>query len=79
MRSSTYSVNINEDSVSVFDASNCSGHNVYDIFENEDEIITVDSIVWVDTNKKNWEGRVIKVPYSDLPHDSNDLKLMCIN
>ena len=45
MGSSTYSVNDNYDLVSVFDASNCSGENVYDIFFNEDEIITEDEIV----------------------------------
>ena len=57
--------------VSEFYASNVSGDNVYDIFGNEDGIITEDSIVWVIVNKKIWEGREIKVPYCDLPHDSN--------
>ena len=52
-----------------FDASTYSGENVYDIFENEDKIIVEDSIVWVNTNKKFWEGRLIKITYSDLPHD----------
>ena len=71
MRSSTGLVNGNDDLVSQFDASTCSGDNVYDFFENEDAIITEDSIVWVNTNKKNWDGMVIKILYSDLPHDSN--------
>ena len=31
--------------VGEFDASTCSGDNFYDIFENEEEIITEDSIV----------------------------------
>ena len=52
MRSSTDSVNGNKYLVSGFDASTCPGDNVYDIFDNEDEIITGDSIVWVKTNKK---------------------------
>ena len=42
MRSSKYSVNENDDLVSGFDASTCVGDNVYDIFENEDIIITGD-------------------------------------
>ena len=54
-----------------FDASTCSGKNGYDIFENEDEIITNDSIVWVNTNRKIWEVRITKITYSDLPQDSN--------
>ena len=51
MSPSTVSVNGNDDLVSEFYASTCSGDNVYDIFENEDEIITENSIVWVNTNK----------------------------
>ena len=35
MSSSTYSVNENDDLVIGFDASTCSGDNVYDIFDNE--------------------------------------------
>ena len=52
MRSSTYDVNDNDDDfVSGFDAPTCSEDNVYDIFENKDEIITEDLNVWVNTNK----------------------------
>ena len=46
------SVNEKDDTVGEFDASTCSGDNVYDIFENKEEIITEDSIVWFNTNKK---------------------------
>ena len=60
MSPSTVSVNGNDDLVSEFYASTCSGDNVYDIFENEDEIITENSIVWVNTNKTIWEGSVNK-------------------
>ena len=42
MESSTDSVNDNNDLVSEFDASNCVGDNFYDIFENEESIITED-------------------------------------
>ena len=42
-----------------FDASTFSGDRFYDIFDNEEEIIKKCSIVWVNTNKKFWEGRVI--------------------
>ena len=61
-----------------FYASTCSGDNIYDIFENEDEIIREDSIVWVNTNFKNWNGRVIKIPYNDLPQDNYYLQLIWI-
>ena len=54
MRSSTDSVNDNDYLVSGFDSSTCSGDNVYDIFENEDEIISEDSNVWVNTNIIFW-------------------------
>ena len=52
IRSSTDSVNDDDDLFSEFHVSTCSGENVYGIFENEDRIITEDSIVWVSTNKK---------------------------
>ena len=53
--------------------------NFYDIFENEEEIITEDSIFWVNTNKTIWEGRVIKIPFSYFPEDPKHLKLIWIN
>ena len=62
-----------------FDASTCSGDSVYEIIDNADEIITTDYTVWVNNNKGIWEGRVIQIPYSDLPQDSNNLKLIWIN
>ena len=71
MRSSTDSVNDNDYLVSGFDSSTCSGDNVYDIFENEDEVITEDSIILVSTNKTMWEVRVIKNTYIYCPKDSN--------
>ena len=43
-RTSTDYVNENDDTVSEFDASTCSGDNFYGIFENKEEIITEDSI-----------------------------------
>ena len=46
------------------------------MFDNEEEIITQDSIVWVNTNKTSWGGSFIKVPLSDFLEDSNDLKLI---
>ena len=51
----------------------------YDIFENEEEIITEGSIFWVNTNRTIWEGRVIKTHFSDLPEDAKHLKLIWIN
>ena len=50
MRSSINVVNENDELVSGFDAYNSSGDNVYDIFDDEDKIITKDSIFWVNTN-----------------------------
>ena len=41
MKSREYSVNYNDDDlVSGFDAFTCSGDSVYELFDNEDEIIT---------------------------------------
>ena len=37
----------------------------YNIYGDLDEHITKDSIVWVDTKKTIWEGRVIKIPFSE--------------
>ena len=68
-----------DDYVGEFDASTCSGDNFYYIFENEEEIITEDSIVWVNPNIKNLEGRVIKIPFSDFPEELNYLKLIWVN
>ena len=48
------------------------------MFLNEEEIIPKDSTVWVNTHKKVWEGRVIKIPFSDLLEDSDYLKLKWI-
>ena len=49
-RPSSEYVNEKYDLVGEFDASTCSGDNFYDIFENEEEIIAWDSIVWFYTN-----------------------------
>ena len=72
MRSSTEYVNDNDDDlISGFDAYTYSGNSAYDIFDNEDGIVTDDLNVWVNTNK-NWEGGVIKIPSGDLSNYSND-------
>ena len=62
-----------------FDASTCSGDRFYDIFDKEEEIITECSIFWVNTNKTILEGRVIKIPFSDVLEDAKHLKLIWIN
>ena len=51
----------------------------YDIYDNEDKNITEDFIVWVNTNKIIWEGRVLKIPFSEVPEDAKRLKLIWIN
>ena len=61
--------------VSVFDKFTCSGDIVCDIFDNEDNIITGNYIVWVNTNKAIWQGKFIKIPFSDMPHDYSDHEL----
>ena len=50
IRSITDSVNDNDDLVSGFDAYTCLGDNVYEIFENKDEIIIEGLNVWFNTN-----------------------------
>ena len=50
MRSIAGSVNDNDDLVSGFNASIYSGDNVYEIFENKDEIIIEGLNVWFNTN-----------------------------
>ena len=62
-----------------FDASTCSGDRYYDIFDKEEEIITGGSIVWLNTNKNLWGGRVIKIPFSDVIEDATYFKSICIN
>ena len=49
------------------------------VFENEEEIISEGSIVWVNTNKTIWEGRVNKTPFCDFPEDAKHFKLIQIN
>ena len=72
MKSSSDSINDNGgDLFSEFYASTCSGDSVYDIFKNEDEIITEYYNVWLNTNKRIRERRFIKIPYSGLPQDTN--------
>ena len=51
----------------------------YDIYGDLDEHITEDSIVWVNTEKTIWEGRVIKIPFSEKLEDAKNLKLIWIN
>ena len=48
----------------------------YDIFGDLDEYITEDSIVWVNTKKTIWEGRVIKIPFNEKSEDAKHLKLI---
>ena len=51
----------------------------YDIFGDLDEHITEDSIVWVNTKKTIWEGRFIRIPFSENSEDAKNLKLIWIN
>ena len=53
--------------------------DIYYIYDDVDEHITEDSIVWVNTNKTIWEGRVIKIPFSVKSKDAKHLKLIRIN
>ena len=61
------------------DESTCYDDKYYKIYDNEEENITRDYIVWVNTNKTIWEGRVIKIPFSDVLEDAKHLKLIWIN
>ena len=80
MSSNAYDVNDIEDNlVSKFDASTCSGDSVYIIFDIEDKIITEDFTIWFNRNKTIWLRRAIKTPYGDFSHNSNYLKLIWIN
>ena len=40
---------------------------------------TENTIVWVNAEKTIWEGRVIKIPFSEKSEDSKHLKLKWIN
>ena len=53
--------------------------DIYDVYGDLDEHITEDSIVWVNTNKTIWEGRFIKIPFSENSEDAKHLKLIWIN
>ena len=64
--------NNDENLISGFYESTCSGDNVCDIFYNKDEIITEYYIIWVNSNKSIWQSKVIKNPFSNLPQDSNN-------
>ena len=61
MSSSEDSVNNNDDNlVCGFFESTCSGDSVCDILDNEDELITEYSIVWVNNNKVIFQGGSLK-------------------
>ena len=51
----------------------------YDIYGDLEEHITENTTVWVNTKKNIWEGKVIKIPYSQKPEDSNYLKVVWFN
>ena len=53
--------------------------DIYDNYGDLDKHITEDLIVWVDTKKTIWEGRVIKTPFSEKSEDAKHLKLIWIN
>ena len=73
MRSNEVSVtNNNENLVIVFDESTCSGDSVCDIFENEDNIITENSIVFINNNKSIWKEKAIKTTFSEFTKDYNN-------
>ena len=75
MRKNEVSVTNNDDNlVSGFYESACSGDIVCDIFDNEEYIVTENSVVRVNNNKSIWQGKVIKITFSSLPQDSNNLK-----
>ena len=50
----------------------------YDIYDIEDTNITEDSIVWVNTHKTIWEGRVTKILFSEVLEYAKHLKLIYI-
>ena len=79
MESSADSVNDGDENlVSGFDESTCSGDSVSEVFDNEDNIITEDSTILVNNNEEMFQGG-LRIPFSDLPQDSNNLKLIWIN
>ena len=51
----------------------------YYIYGDLDEHIAEDSIFWVNTRKIIWEGRVIKIPFSENSEDAKHLKLIWMN
>ena len=51
----------------------------YDVFGDLDEHITENTSVWVNTKKNIWEGKVIKIPYSQKSEDSKYLEGVWIN
>ena len=51
----------------------------YGIYGDLDEHITEDEIGWVNTKRNIWEGRVIKIPFSEKSEDAKHLKLIWIN
>ena len=51
----------------------------YDIYGDLDEHITKNTTVWVNTKRTIWEGRVIKISFSEKSEDAKHLKLIWIN
>ena len=75
MSSSEYSVTSNDENLvsekNKFDESTCSGDSVCGILDHNEDNITENYIIWVNTNKSICQEKVIKITFSDLPQDSN--------
>ena len=49
------------------------------IFKNDKHKIIENSIVWVNMNKETWQGKFLRIPFSDLESDANNLKVKWMN
>ena len=55
-----------------YDRSACSGDNVCDIFDDNEQSITINSIVWVSLNNEIWQGKVIRITYRNMESDAGN-------
>ena len=57
------------------EASTCSGDSIYDVFCNDQKKITLQSKLWVKTNKSIFQCIVMRILYSDMECDANYLEV----
>ena len=76
-----YNTNNNSEDENIYDVvvadESLVGKNdddIYEIFDEDKEIIAVDAIVWVKIIREIWQGRIMTIPYIGMIFNAKSLK-----